>query len=93
MFSSAALSVTFWEHYVSILQLTTVMILQLLVDSASFHFDPPPDVLSISLLDLQKYKEALVGKWSRVKNPVVDTKFGLSTVRHSILTPPPLTDC
>ena len=45
--------------------------------------------MSILLLDLQKYKEALVGKWSRVKNPVVDTKFGLSTVRHSILTPPP----
>ena len=40
MFSSAALSVTFWEHYVSILQQTTVMILQLLVDSASFQFDP-----------------------------------------------------
>ena len=66
------------------------MILQLVVDTASFHFDPPPpDVLSISLLDLQKYKEAFVGKWSRVKNPVVDTDFGSIDSASFNFDPPP----
>ena len=50
---------------------------------------PPPDVLSILLLDLQKYKEAFVGKWSRVKNPVVDTDFGSIDSASFDIDPPP----
>ena len=62
------------------------MILQLLVDKASFNFDPPLDVLSISLLDTKQNKEALVGKYTKSKNPSDDNaSFNFD--------PPPLPYC